>query len=218
MLTFYPTAAYWSQETVDSLLPISEIPGVGDVSVPTGWFKSARAAKTRKLDPQGESIQTTFAVIKPSGSTQPAPRPFGNTPAGCPPYENLHVFPSALNVDSPKLRYKDDLEADNYVISPAQNRYPYGTPYRSVSPSPSQSSFSSSEYSSPSSNQYYYSTERHQYGSSIQLVPLNVLENSTYTPRDPVDERLLERLSHLAPLRPTVAELRSMPSSSRSFS
>lgn len=179
--------------------------------MPTGWFKSARAAKTRKLDPQGEPIQTTFAVIKQSGSTQPAPRPFGNTPAGCPPYENLHVFPSALNVDSPKLRYKEDLEADNYVISP-QNRYPYGTPYRSVSPSPSQSSFSSSDYSSPSSNQYTCSTERRPYGSSIQLVPLNVLENSTCIPRDPIDERLLEQFAHLAPLRPAAAEFRPMPS------
>ncbi|KAI0360471.1 hypothetical protein OH77DRAFT_1433882 [Trametes cingulata] len=44
--------AYFSQTTIDSLGTIDDIPGVGDVVVPEGWFKSARASKANKrLDP-----------------------------------------------------------------------------------------------------------------------------------------------------------------------
>ncbi|KAI0688383.1 Gti1/Pac2 family-domain-containing protein, partial [Cytidiella melzeri] len=39
--------AYFSQATLDSLNTIDMIPGVGDVSVPPGWFKNARASKGR---------------------------------------------------------------------------------------------------------------------------------------------------------------------------
>ncbi|KAI0682427.1 Gti1/Pac2 family-domain-containing protein [Cytidiella melzeri] len=41
------TAAYFSQATLDSLNTIDMIPGVGDVSVPPGWLKNARASKGR---------------------------------------------------------------------------------------------------------------------------------------------------------------------------
>lgn len=40
-------AAYFSQATLDDLNTIDMIPGVGDVSVPPGWFKNARASKGR---------------------------------------------------------------------------------------------------------------------------------------------------------------------------
>ncbi|EPQ53642.1 hypothetical protein GLOTRDRAFT_28657, partial [Gloeophyllum trabeum ATCC 11539] len=40
--------AYFSQETVDSLTPVSALPGIGDVTVPEGWFRSARSSKTRR--------------------------------------------------------------------------------------------------------------------------------------------------------------------------
>ncbi|KAI0766284.1 hypothetical protein BC629DRAFT_898093 [Irpex lacteus] len=39
--------AYFSQATLDGLNTIDMIPGVGDVSVPPGWFKNARASKGR---------------------------------------------------------------------------------------------------------------------------------------------------------------------------
>ncbi|KZT10265.1 uncharacterized protein LAESUDRAFT_644956 [Laetiporus sulphureus 93-53] len=40
--------AYFSQSTLDSLGTIDEIPNVGDVQVPEGWFKSARANKAKR--------------------------------------------------------------------------------------------------------------------------------------------------------------------------
>ncbi|KAI0371264.1 hypothetical protein BV20DRAFT_194847 [Pilatotrama ljubarskyi] len=47
-----PPAAYFSQTTIDSLGTIDDIPGVGDVVVPEGWFRSARASKANKrIDP-----------------------------------------------------------------------------------------------------------------------------------------------------------------------
>ncbi|KAI0938580.1 hypothetical protein AcW1_001721 [Taiwanofungus camphoratus] len=42
--------AYFSQTTLDSLGTIDDIPGVGDVRVPDGWFKSARASKAKRTD------------------------------------------------------------------------------------------------------------------------------------------------------------------------
>lgn len=44
------TAAYFSQTTLDSLGTIDSIPGVGDVHVPEGWFRSARASKSKRAD------------------------------------------------------------------------------------------------------------------------------------------------------------------------
>lgn len=45
------SAAYFSQQKLDRLNTIDNIPGVGDVPVPDGWFRSARRdAKTRRDD------------------------------------------------------------------------------------------------------------------------------------------------------------------------
>ncbi|KAG6861291.1 hypothetical protein C0995_001845 [Termitomyces sp. Mi166 len=41
-------AAYFSQQRLDELGTIDEIPGVGDVQVPEGLFRSARAGKMRR--------------------------------------------------------------------------------------------------------------------------------------------------------------------------
>lgn len=174
--------------------------------MPEGWFKSARAAKTRKYDPQGEPMQTTFSVHSHSA---PAPRPFGMSPAGCLPYENLHVFPMNSGNHHP---YQEEPEPEVYAPSHLQN-YPHGPPYRSVSPSPSQSSFSSSDYSSPSI--HHYNPYPHQQQSSpIKLVPLNVLESVSAAPRDPMDEQLLQKFACLAPLRPSLNDFRHASSSS----
>ncbi|KAF8886548.1 Gti1/Pac2 family-domain-containing protein [Infundibulicybe gibba] len=40
--------AYFSQQTLDGLLTIDAIQGIGDVDVPDAWFKSARAGKSRR--------------------------------------------------------------------------------------------------------------------------------------------------------------------------
>jgi len=188
--------AYWSQETVDNLKSVSEIGGVGDVLVPTGWFKSARAAKTRKHEPQGEPpAQTTFALTKTNIAPHHAPRPFGNSPAGCPPYENLHVFPCTFDTQSSN--------EDGMYTPSLSHPYPqHESRYHSASPSLSQSSATSSDDNSPSRS--YPLTPPHQPSrSALELVPLSYLEGTVAVPRNTMDEQLLQQLASLAPLRPS---------------
>ncbi|TFY53463.1 hypothetical protein EVJ58_g9438, partial [Rhodofomes roseus] len=42
--------AYFSQTTLDSLGTIDDIPNVGDVPAPEGWFRSARASKGKRAE------------------------------------------------------------------------------------------------------------------------------------------------------------------------
>ncbi|KAI9508090.1 Gti1/Pac2 family-domain-containing protein [Russula earlei] len=46
--------AYFKQRTVDELTPIEDIPNVGRIPVPEGLFKSARATKSKKDDPEAQ--------------------------------------------------------------------------------------------------------------------------------------------------------------------
>ena len=71
-------AAYFSQATLDSLNTIDNLPGVGDVSVPSGWFKNARASKARqgdgsggggREDSDGSSCQDPWAGVEPMTTT-----------------------------------------------------------------------------------------------------------------------------------------------------
>ena len=50
ILTCSTSAAYFSQTTLDSLGTIDNIPGVGDVPAPEGWFRSARASKGKRTE------------------------------------------------------------------------------------------------------------------------------------------------------------------------
>lgn len=60
-------AAYFSQRKLDALDTVDNIPGIGDVVVPDGWFRSARAGKTprdnRKFtcDPQRSSEDVLYS-------------------------------------------------------------------------------------------------------------------------------------------------------------
>lgn len=200
------SAAYWSQETVDNLKSVSEIPGVGDVAVPAGWFKSARAAKTRKHEPQGEPpAQTTFALAKTNTAPHHAPRPFGNSPAGCPPYENLHVFPCTFNTPS------SSKEEPMYTPSPSHPYHQHESRYQSASPSLSQSSVTSSDEASPPRS-YPLTPPHYPSHSSLELVPLSYLEKTVAIPRNSMDEQLLQQLASLAPLRPSLDDLRYLTS------
>lgn len=59
--------AYFSQRKLDALDTVDNIPGIGDVVVPDGWFRSARAGKTprdnRKFtcDPQRSSEDVLYS-------------------------------------------------------------------------------------------------------------------------------------------------------------
>ncbi|KZT28085.1 hypothetical protein NEOLEDRAFT_1087697 [Neolentinus lepideus HHB14362 ss-1] len=60
--------AYFSQETVDSLTPVSALPGIGDVTVPEGWFRSARSSKTRR---GASSMSPSTPANNPSDDSLP---------------------------------------------------------------------------------------------------------------------------------------------------
>ncbi|KAI0790407.1 Gti1/Pac2 family-domain-containing protein [Abortiporus biennis] len=52
--------AYFSQTTLDSLNTLDRLPQVGNLVVPQGWFRSARASKTRRADQsQGDELVPT---------------------------------------------------------------------------------------------------------------------------------------------------------------
>lgn len=65
----YPfEAAYFSQSKLDSLQTIDNIRGVGDVLVPDGWFRSARATKARRDNREisgGPSSPSGDAAVDP---------------------------------------------------------------------------------------------------------------------------------------------------------
>jgi len=63
-------AAYFNQIKLDELQTVDEIPGVGDVNVLEGWFKSARVGKVRR-DSRTHSSDFHFGEIPPSSTTPP---------------------------------------------------------------------------------------------------------------------------------------------------
>ncbi|KAF9819406.1 hypothetical protein IEO21_02149 [Rhodonia placenta] len=75
--------AYFSQTTLDSLSTIDEILGVGDVMVPDGWFKSARASKAKRAETSSgdELAPPPRARVSPSSP----PTPSRTTRAPSPP-------------------------------------------------------------------------------------------------------------------------------------
>lgn len=70
--------AYFTQGTIDQLRCVDDIPGVGDLIVPDGHFKSTRVGKRAKTDEsKGESskssVSRTYAAFpSPYSSTSPA--------------------------------------------------------------------------------------------------------------------------------------------------
>jgi hypothetical protein len=64
---------------------VDEIHGVGDVTVPEGWFKSARVGKTRRDSrAQGGNVQPSEAAL------QPTTPPLYSYPLGSPNSRPLH--------------------------------------------------------------------------------------------------------------------------------
>ncbi|KAI0702056.1 Gti1/Pac2 family-domain-containing protein [Cerioporus squamosus] len=73
--------AYFSQTTLDSLGTIDSIPGVGDVPVPEGMFKSARASKINKRNDPMPVEDIGAATHEPwSMSMPPSLPPYGQSP------------------------------------------------------------------------------------------------------------------------------------------
>ncbi|KAK7438187.1 hypothetical protein VKT23_018118 [Stygiomarasmius scandens] len=65
--------AYFSQEQLNKLATIDSIRGIGDVAVPDGWFRSARANKNRNLnrEPAHTEAVSPGAMILPVSDSYP---------------------------------------------------------------------------------------------------------------------------------------------------
>ncbi|KAF9447146.1 hypothetical protein P691DRAFT_776338 [Macrolepiota fuliginosa MF-IS2] len=80
-------AAYFSQNRLDELRTVDRIHGVGDVTVPEGWFKSARVGKARR-DSRAQSNNNT------QPSENPSTPPFYTYPLGSSPTSQHHHAPA----------------------------------------------------------------------------------------------------------------------------
>ncbi len=90
-------AAYFSQNKLDELRTVDEIPGIGNVAVPEGWFKSARVGKARRDSrAQGNNPQS------PETLSQPSTPPFYTYPLGSSPTsQQRHVLAPHPSSSSP---------------------------------------------------------------------------------------------------------------------
>ena len=74
-----PAAAYFSQTTLDSLMTLDKITNVGNVPVPRGLFRSARASKARRTD-----VNHPEEVVLPPQDPWGGPAPHAHS--SLPPY------------------------------------------------------------------------------------------------------------------------------------
>ncbi|KII91210.1 hypothetical protein PLICRDRAFT_173100 [Plicaturopsis crispa FD-325 SS-3] len=176
--------AYFSQQTLDGLRPIDQIPGVGDVPLPEGWFKSARATKKRSATTSSSPVSSrkkrasTEAVVVPVDAPLASTSSFSANP---PPAYYHRARNSPPLYEEPSYSYP----------SPDHNRA-HNMPYDDT---PSTSS-SSSGNATPSPAA---STSR----LGEALVPLKYLMDHSYPRRDPIDEQLLSRFSRRMSASPT---------------
>ncbi|KAI0777221.1 Gti1/Pac2 family-domain-containing protein [Trametes elegans] len=136
--------AYFSQTTIDSLGTIDDIPGVGDVSVPDGWFKSARASKANKrMDPPpAEDVGPT--AHEPWGITM---TPTANN--ALPPY-GLETTPKWAH-SSPQLSHSPNFSQGPYTIR--SSTYP-PVPHPYEPPSHHHPGHHTGQHLPPSTSQY----------------------------------------------------------------
>ncbi|KAJ7599228.1 Gti1/Pac2 family-domain-containing protein [Mycena floridula] len=110
MVRKWHLTAYFSQERLDSLKTIDTVRGVGDIPVPDGLFRSARASKTQKRE-IGEmtSSNTQMAMqntFRPTISTVSSPSsPVNRTaPSQHVPQSPTHAFQTHSIPSSPSPR------------------------------------------------------------------------------------------------------------------
>ncbi|OSD07799.1 hypothetical protein PYCCODRAFT_1357999 [Trametes coccinea BRFM310] len=214
--------AYFNQTAIDSLGTIDDIPGVGDVVVPEGWFKSARASKVKKrIDPPpAEDIGPTTHDSEPWGVTMP---PVSSHPV---PQYGVETTPKWPNL-SPRMSHSTHVGQSSYAVCSStyllvpypydslshHYQYPQGAPlpnlrdtalsiYRDSSPYTQSSSSSSdplsprpfsSPLTPPSNVSLPLSVTAER--AAPQLVPLSYLQGLQQRPRDPMDEHYLKRFS-----------------------
>ncbi|KAG1840830.1 Gti1/Pac2 family-domain-containing protein [Suillus subalutaceus] len=102
--------AYFSQQKLDRLNTIDNIPGVGDVPVPDGWFRSARRdAKTRRDDDLPKSaLAKQLPQFPMDGSRSACPSPPSSSSSG-PATPSPRISPSHLSEQLVPLEYLQGL-------------------------------------------------------------------------------------------------------------
>lgn len=68
-------AAYFTQATVDRLGSVDDIPGVGDLVVPDGLFRSTRVAKSRSKPDEASGSRSSATTVPRTYSAFPSPFP-----------------------------------------------------------------------------------------------------------------------------------------------
>ncbi|KAJ3567837.1 hypothetical protein NP233_g6103 [Leucocoprinus birnbaumii] len=102
--------AYFSQNTLDELRTVDEIPGVGDVAVPEGWFKSARVGKARR-------DSRTHSSNSQSGETSPQPTtpPYYTYPLGSSPTsQNRHAHHPSHTSTTPSPSSQSSISSSSH--------------------------------------------------------------------------------------------------------
>lgn len=188
------SAAYFDQRSVESLGVIDDIPGVGGIAVPEGYFRSARAMKGRRDEhrrgPGGQllgpvadysqplsaapgALYTIFPSSNLGSSSTPEPRsPSTNQSA-------LHHHP---HYGSSRTMTSTESSSTH------PSSYPRQVPNRPATLHPS--SADNLNHSPPHSSVSINRTEQLPI-----LVPLEDLEACSKTWRDPTDEQFLRQLT-----------------------
>ncbi|CAL1708850.1 unnamed protein product [Somion occarium] len=191
--------AYFSQTTLDSLNTIDKVPGVGNVPVPPGWFRSARASKSRR------SAEETNASAG-SWSNEASNAPYSMSHFAVDDTSDTHSWTSPTR-GAREVAYHPQHDA---ALAYARDFGSFAS-MQTSSPShlPPISTYSDSEVyrehspfaQSSASSDYGASTPpplpvpRRGGRGDVELVPLAYLENLTPPSRDPMDEACLRRIS-----------------------
>ncbi|EIW55524.1 uncharacterized protein TRAVEDRAFT_50012 [Trametes versicolor FP-101664 SS1] len=135
--------AYFSQTTIDSLGTIDDIPRVGDVVVPEGWFKSARANKANKrmdappIEDVGPTTHEPWGVTMTPQATHALPHyPVDATPKWSHPSPRLSHSPQNAagpyavrsNTYPPVPHPYESPRHPAHSLPPTTSQYPQGAP------------------------------------------------------------------------------------------
>ncbi|THH30989.1 hypothetical protein EUX98_g3176 [Antrodiella citrinella] len=214
--------AYFSQTTLDSLMTLDKIPNVGNIPVPRGLFRSARASKARRAD-VSHPEEVIIPPQDPWGSSH-HPHGYGVPPYGYDRQEfvdehwaaSAHMPPSHHHKHESNYATHQDVHHEysrSYAPSSSSSTpstFPPRLPtlsdaglelYRDPSPFTQGSSASSSDtsaspppFATPLSV-FPPTSHPRTAAPELNLVPLSFLENIRPPSRDPLDEDLLRRIA-----------------------
>ncbi|KAI0746999.1 Gti1/Pac2 family-domain-containing protein [Daedaleopsis nitida] len=212
--------AYFSQTTLDSLGTIDSIPGVGDVPVPEGMFKSARAGKINKRTDPMPVEDIGAATHEPWGITMGPGMPYGAEPLPKWTTESPQMsHPSHRAYNAAQNAYptpRSSYESADYSARPLThhmnhsaaalpgplpnlhdtglNGYRDPSPYTQSSSSSSDPGTSPRTFSSPLTPPSNAPLPLKADKPGPKLVPLAYLQTlQPQRPRDPMDELYLKR-------------------------